>query len=86
MYTFQSARNPVWATPDQSVINLEVKFAEMDDYISFSADMNDPMSYGPKIFQAASLGKFGTVGAYQPLGEQDANSIPKSTDATNAGS
>lgn len=67
MRTVNSARNPVWGDYQQTVIDLEVDFDELDEvYVPFTADPNDPESHGPDLYNRALNGEFGEVGAFVP--------------------
>lgn len=57
-----SASNPVWADSDQTVINLTVRFAEIDEDLPFAASPNDPEPHGRNIYARAIAGEFGTIG------------------------
>ena len=56
-----SATNPVWADSDQTLINLTVRFAEIDEDIPFTASANDTEAYGRDIHARAVAGEFGTI-------------------------
>lgn len=56
-----SASNPVWADSDQTLINLTVRFAEIDEDLPFTASANDPEPHGRDIHARALAGEFGTI-------------------------
>lgn len=56
-----SASNPVWADSDQTLINLTVRFAEIDEDLPFTASANDPEPHGRDIHARALAGEFGAI-------------------------
>lgn len=56
-----SASNPVWVDSDQTLINLTVRFAEIDEDLPFTASANDPEPHGRDIHARALAGEFGTI-------------------------
>lgn len=60
--TINAARNPKWADPEHSSIDLEVDFDELDEeYVDFNAHPDDIISWGPELYNRAVAGEFGTV-------------------------
>jgi len=65
--TVNAARNPKWADKEQTSIDLEVDFDELDEeYVEFNAHPNDIVSWGPDLYNRAIAGEFGDIAAYQP--------------------
>ena len=56
-----SASNPVWADSDQTLINLTVRFAEIEEDLPFTASANDTEPHGRDIHARALAGEFGTI-------------------------
>lgn len=60
--TINDVRNPVWADYNQTAVNLEVDFDELDEeYVAFTADPNDSMDYGVDLYNRAIAGEFGEI-------------------------
>jgi ASC-1-like (ASCH) protein len=66
MLTLESATNPVYANAEQTIINLQVKFVEIQEILPFSATLEDAMEYGRDIYTQAKNGEFGEILAYVP--------------------
>jgi len=65
--TYTNARNPKWGNPAKNFIDIEVNFSHIDEeYVPFSANPLDSMSYGVEIYNKAVAGDFGTIGDYTP--------------------
>jgi len=59
-------KNPKYSKADNSLIDVQVKFSHMpEDFVWFTASLNDTTSYGPEIYQRALNGDFGVIQAYQ---------------------
>jgi hypothetical protein len=65
MLTIESARDPRYGSPDNSTINLIVKFVEMAHELPFTANPNDVTDYGPDLYHRAVAGEYGTVAPYE---------------------
>lgn len=60
--TINSAQNPRWANYSKTAIDLEVDFNELDEeYVHFTADPNDIVSWGPELYNRAVAGEFGEI-------------------------
>lgn len=66
MLTLESATNPIYVNAEQTAINLQVKFIEMQEILPFTATSFDDMDYGRDIYNRASNGEFGEVAPYVP--------------------
>ena len=71
MRTILEARNPAYANVEETVIDLEVKFAEIIDngepvFIPFTATADDVESHGRELHTRAESGEFGTIQSYTP--------------------
>lgn len=78
--TINSARNPKWSDYDQTQIDLEVDFDELDDeYVPFTASPNDVLSWGTELYDRAVAGEFGPVADFEPpadvTGDQAMNDL-----------
>ena len=60
------AKNPVWANAEHTMIDLTIKWVEINEELPFTASPNDCEEYGRAIFAAAASGDFGTIGEYIP--------------------
>jgi hypothetical protein len=67
MLTIQSATTPVYANAEGTAIDLQVKFAEFEQVLSFTATSYDTMPYGVELYNRALAGEFGAVAAYVPV-------------------
>jgi hypothetical protein len=65
-YTVQSITDIVYRTPDNKVINCNVKFAEFDEVHPFSASASDIEEHGVNIYNDIVSGKYGPIAAYVP--------------------
>jgi hypothetical protein len=74
------AKNPVWANRSQTLIDLTVRFEEINEDLPFTANSNDVEAYGCDIFARAVAGEFGTVAPFNavtPTVESVSNTIKK---------
>jgi hypothetical protein len=55
---------PYYANPDKTIINVIWEHPTLGK-IPFSASLNDPMTYGPAIFQEALDGIYGPVVSFE---------------------
>jgi hypothetical protein len=67
MLNIQSASNPVYKNEEGTAIDLQVKFAEFEQVLSFTATSYDTMPYGVELYTRALSGEFGAVAAYVPV-------------------
>jgi hypothetical protein len=58
------AKDPVWANAEHTMIDLTIKWDEIDEELPFTASQFDPEPHGKAIFEAASKGDFGKIGEY----------------------
>ena len=55
------AKDPKWANRSQTLINITVRFEEINEDLPFTANPNDVESYGRNIYSRALAGEFGVV-------------------------
>ena len=60
------AKDPQWANIEKTLINLTVKFTEIDEELPFTASPNDSVAYGIELFNRAAAGEFGAVAELPP--------------------
>jgi hypothetical protein len=60
------AKNPKWANKQKTLIDLIVRFEEIDEDLPFTANQNDPEQHGRELFEKAISGEFGTIEEYSP--------------------
>lgn len=60
------AKNPKYIAADKKIIQLEVKFEELQDmgFLPFGASENDVESHGRELYQRAISGEFGEIEEY----------------------
>jgi hypothetical protein len=58
------AKDPVWANRNQTLINLTVRFEEIDEDLPFTANPNDTEAHGRDIYARAFAGEFGEVAPF----------------------
>lgn len=62
MRTVNSVRNPRWADYNQTAVNLEVDFDELDEeYVEFTATPHDTEAHGVDLYNRAIAGEFGSI-------------------------
>lgn len=59
------AKNPIWANPEKTMIDLTIKWTGIDEELPFTASPNDVEAHGRAIFAAAASGQFGVVAEFQ---------------------
>lgn len=86
---YSQVKNPVWANAEHTIINCEVDFGHLDDeFVPFTANPNDAMSYSKEIFDECVAGKYGEIGEYVPYiptandNKQKASQLLQQTDWT----
>lgn len=57
-------KNPQWANSEQTVINVIVKFGEIEQEIPFTASKDDIELHGIELFYRALQGDFGIISEY----------------------
>lgn len=60
------ANNPKWANRSQTLIDLTVRFEEIDEDLPFTANPNDSEAHGRDIYARAAAGEFGPVSNFEP--------------------
>jgi hypothetical protein len=60
------AKNPVWVDENYTMIDLTIKWAEIDEELPFTASPDDCEAHGRAIFVAAVAGEYGSVAKYLP--------------------
>ena len=58
------AKNPRWATAEQTLIDLVLKWDEVAEELPFTASPTDAEAHGRALFAAAVAGEFGPVAEY----------------------
>lgn len=65
--TVVSAKNPKWANYAKTIIDIEVNFKEIDEeFVPFTASLNDSDENGRNLFAQAKEGKFGAIESFVP--------------------
>lgn len=76
------AKDPIWGDQAQSVINITVRFAHIDEELPFTASPNDPEAYGRDLYERALAGEFGVIADWAaPSNEDLANMIRMERDS-----
>lgn len=60
------ANNPKWADQAHTIIDLTVRFEEIDEDLPFSATPNDTEEHGRDIYARAIFGEFGVIAEWTP--------------------
>jgi hypothetical protein len=60
------AKNPVWANAEHTMIDLTIKWVEIDEELPFTASHDDCEEHGRAIFAAAVAGEYGAVAEFVP--------------------
>jgi predicted metal-binding protein len=77
-------KNPVWANAEHTMIDLTIKWVEIDEELPFTASPDDTEDHGRAIFAAAVAGEYGAVAEfvpYVPTQEEKAAAIRAERDA-----
>jgi hypothetical protein len=61
---FTNAKNPKWANESNTLIDLIVRFKEIDEDLPFTANPNDVEEHGRDLFARAVVGEFGSIATY----------------------
>lgn len=65
--TVNSVRNVKWADYNQTRIDMEVDFDELDEvFVPFTATPDDVEPHGVTLYNNAINGDYGTIGAFEP--------------------
>jgi hypothetical protein len=70
------AKNPYWADAEKTLINLTIKWAEIDDEILFTASASDIEPHGRELFALSVAGEFGDVADYIPPPTPSSGEMP----------
>lgn len=65
MVAVLEANSPVFASADNTSINLNVRFDTLPGFVPFTARTNDSEAHGRYLFERALAGDYGTVQPYQ---------------------
>jgi hypothetical protein len=60
------AKNPRWVNKNKTLIDLTVRFEEINEDLPFTANPNDVEAHGREIYARALSGEFGTISDYIP--------------------
>jgi hypothetical protein len=64
---YTSVKNPIWANTEHTIINCEVDFDDLqEDFVPFSADLNDSYAHTKQIFNECVEGKWGSIAEFIP--------------------
>lgn len=70
MKTYTQVRNLQWANGDNTLIDMEVNFDhEPEEWVPFTADLNDTEEHGPELYNRAVAGDFGTIAEWVAPGD-----------------
>jgi myo-inositol-hexaphosphate 3-phosphohydrolase len=61
----ENVKNPRWANAQHTAIDLEVKFAEFNADVVYTASANDTVDYSVALYNAAVTGEYGEIADYQ---------------------
>jgi hypothetical protein len=61
------AKDPKWANRRQTLINLIVRFEEINEDLPFTASPTDSEAHGRDIYARAVAGEFGTIAPFDPV-------------------
>tara|TARA_R110000822_G_scaffold37487_2_gene104787 strand:+ start:1332 stop:1586 length:255 start_codon:yes stop_codon:yes gene_type:complete len=84
MLTLKSATNPIYGNEEQTVINLEVIFEEIQEVLPFTASPNCDTDYGRDIYNRARTGEFGEIASFVPRPTFETVNQPSTTGTQNA--
>jgi hypothetical protein len=65
--TILEVRTPTTQAGDDGVINMEVRFSHLPDFVPFSACVDDNEAHGRELYERAMAGEFGEVVVLPPL-------------------
>jgi hypothetical protein len=64
---YTNVKNPIWANAEHTVINCEIDFDDLkEEFVPFSADLNDSYAHTKQIFNECVEGKWGDIAEYVP--------------------
>ena len=58
------AKNPVWVNAEHTMIDLTIKWDQIDIELPFTASPTDVEAHGRAIFEQAVSGTFGEIAEY----------------------
>jgi hypothetical protein len=58
------ANNAKWANKEHTLIDVVVRFEEINEDLPFTADPNDTEEHGRDIYAKAKAGEFGVIAEY----------------------
>lgn len=62
---YSDAKSPRWANSEKTIIDVDVNFGAIaEDYVPFTADLNDPAPHGVELYNRALAGDFGAIADY----------------------
>jgi len=64
MLAYTNIQNPQWVDNDKTAINCEVDFDDIDGFTPFTANPNDTVEHGRKIYQELIEGKWGVIAEF----------------------
>lgn len=64
--TLKYAKNPIWSNVEKTVINLTIRFEEIDEELPFTASPDDCEEHGKVIYNLAVNGEFGEISDFIP--------------------
>lgn len=64
MFTIQSVKNIVWASPDHEHFMCMVKFEEFDEELPFGCLSSDPLPHVQELWTRVTSGEFGPIAEY----------------------
>lgn len=62
----QYAKDPRWVNAEHTMIDVVIKWDQIDVELPFTASPTDVEAHGRAIFEAAVAGQFGEVAEYVP--------------------
>lgn len=62
----EDVKNPIYANEQNTLINCDVKFDEIPEYVPFTASPDDPMDYGRELYAQLQAGQWGPIAPYVP--------------------
>ena len=64
---YTNVTNPIWANAEHTIINCGVNFDDLkEEFVPFSADLNDSYAHTKQIFNECVEGKWGTIAEFVP--------------------
>ena len=64
---YVDVKNPAWANPERTMINVEVNFDHLpEEVVTFTASPDDNTAHGPEIYAACIAGDYGPIAEFVP--------------------